>query len=101
SILGLSVPNFWLATLVVTMPVYWWNWNPAKQFKTFGEDPISHFGLLLLPALVLALSASAYVARITRSSMLEALTSDHVRTARAKGIAERHVVIRHVFRNSL
>ncbi len=101
SILGLSVPNFWLATLVVYLPVYWWTWNPAKQFKTIGEDPLSHFGLLLLPALVLAISASAYVARITRSAMLEALTSDHVRTARAKGLAERHVVFAHVFRNSL
>lgn len=101
SILGLSVPGFWLATLVVYLPVYWWTWNPAKQFKTLSEDPLSHFGLLLLPALVLAISASAYVARITRSSMLEALTSDHVRTARAKGLAERSVVLSHVFRNSL
>ena len=101
SILGLSVPNFWLATLVVYLPVYWWTWNPAKQFQTFSDDPVAHIGLLLLPALVLAVSASAYVARITRSSMLEALASDHVRTARAKGIAERNVVLSHVFRNSL
>lgn len=101
SILGLSVPNFWLATLVVYLPVYWWTWNPAKQFKTITEDPLSHFGLLLLPALVLAISASAYVARITRSAMLESLASDHVRTARAKGIAESNVILSHVFRNSL
>ncbi|MCC6381500.1 MAG: ABC transporter permease [Dehalococcoidia bacterium] len=101
SILGLSVPNFWIATLIVYLPAYYWQWNPAKKFTTISEDPLSHFSLLLLPALVLAISASAYVARITRSAMLESLASDHVRTARAKGLAERVVVFEHVFRNSL
>lgn len=101
SILFLSIPSFWLATLIVYLPAYWWQWTPAKQYKSIGEDPVQHFVLLLLPALVLALTASAYVARITRSAMLEALASDHVRTARAKGLAERRVVLAHVFRNSL
>ncbi len=101
SILGLSVPNFWTATLVVILPSYWWQWTPAQKFTTISEDPVKHFVLLVLPALVLALTASAYVARITRSSMLEALTSDHVRTARAKGLRESRVVFDHVFRNSL
>ena len=101
SILGLSVPNFWTATLVVILPSYWWQWTPAQKFTTISEDPVKHFVLLILPALVLALTASAYVARITRSSMLEALTSDHVRTARAKGLRESRVVFDHVFRNSL
>ena len=101
SILGLSIPNFWLATLIVYLPAYWWQWTPAKEFPTIQEDPVQHFVLLLLPALVLSITASAYVARITRSSMLEGLTSDHVRTARAKGLIERNVVWSHVFRNSL
>jgi peptide/nickel transport system permease protein len=101
SILGLSVPNFWTATLVVVLPSYWWQWTPAQKFTTISEDPVKHFVLLLLPALMLAITASAYVARITRSSMLEALTSDHVRTARAKGLREASVVFNHVFRNSL
>ncbi|MFN0094538.1 MAG: ABC transporter permease [Dehalococcoidia bacterium] len=101
SILGLSVPNFWTATLVVVLPSYWWQWTPAQKFTTISEDPVKHFVLLFLPALMLAITASAYVARITRSSMLEALTSDHVRTARAKGLRETSVVFNHVFRNSL
>lgn len=101
SILGLSVPNFWVGTLVITLPVVWWQWTPTKQYKTLGEDPVQHFVLLLLPALCLAITASAYVARITRSAMLETLTSDHVRTARAKGLRESSVVMAHVFRNSL
>lgn len=101
SILGLSIPNFWLATLVVLMPAVWWHWTPAKPWVAISKDPLNHFALLLLPALVLAIGSSAYVARIVRSSMLEILYSDHVRTARAKGLAERSVLYRHVFRNSL
>lgn len=101
SILGLSVPSFWLGTLVVTLPAYWWGWTPVKQWKTLGDDPLQNLALLLLPALVLAVSSSAYVARIVRSSMLEVYYSDHVRTARAKGLPERRVVWAHVFRNSL
>jgi peptide/nickel transport system permease protein len=101
SILGLSVPGFWIATLVVVMPSYWWGWTPVKQWATLTDDPLSHFGLLILPSLVLAISSSAYVARIVRSSMLEIMYSDHVRTARAKGLKERSVIFSHVFRNSL
>lgn len=101
SILGLSIPNFWLATLVVFMPVIWWNVNLAPAFPTRGEDPIGHYRGLLLPAFVIALSSSAVVARHVRSSMMEVLSSDHVRTARAKGLQESLVVWRHGFRNVL
>ncbi|KAA0226775.1 ABC transporter permease [bacterium] len=101
SILGLSIPGFWLATLIVVMPSYWWGWTPVKQWASLSGDPLSHFGLLLLPSLTLAIASSAYVARILRSSMLEVLYSDHVRTARAKGLRERSVIFSHVFRNSL
>ncbi|WP_322797260.1 ABC transporter permease [Tepidiforma sp.] len=101
SILGLSVPSFWLGTLVIYLPANWWGWTPVKQWRGFTDDPTGHLGLLLLPALVLAISASAYVARIVRSSMIEAFYADYVRTARAKGLHERRVVWLHVFRNSL
>ncbi|MBE7519636.1 MAG: ABC transporter permease [Thermoflexaceae bacterium] len=76
SILGLSIPGFWLATLIVVMPSYWWGWTPVKQWASLTGDPLSHFGLLLLPSLTLAIASSAYVARILRSSMLEVLYSD-------------------------
>lgn len=101
SILGLSVPSFWIGTLVVFMPVIWWGWTPVKDWVSLTDDPLKHVSLLLLPALVLSISGAAYVARITRSAMLETLSSDHVRTARAKGLWERVVVFRHVFRNSM
>ncbi|PFG73601.1 ABC transporter permease [Tepidiforma thermophila] len=101
SILGLSVPNFWLGTLVIYLPAYWWGWTPVKQWRGLTEDPVTHFALLVLPALVLAIGASAYVARIVRSSMIEALYADYVRTARAKGLKEQSVVWVHVFRNSV
>ncbi len=101
SILGLSIPDFWIGTLVVLMPAIWWHWTPVKQFVSLQQNPLKHVALLLLPALVLSIGASAYVARLVRSSMLEVLTTDHVRTARSKGLHERTVVYRHVFRNSL
>lgn len=101
SILGLSVPNFWIGTLVVFMPVIWWGWSPVKNWVNLTDDPLKHLALLLLPALVLAIGAAAYIARITRSEMLETLSSEHVRTARAKGLQERVVLIRHAIRNSM
>lgn len=102
TIAGISVPNFWIATLVVTLPARWWSWTPiSRNYVTFSENPIENLQILIWPALVLSISSSAYVARIVRSSMLETLYSDHVRTARAKGLQERVVIIQHVFRSSL
>ncbi len=101
SILGLSIPNFWLATLVVFMPVVWWGVNLTPRFRAWDEDLVSHYRGLLIPALVIAFGASAVVARYVRSSMFEVLTSDYVRTARAKGLREWVVVSRHAFRSAL
>jgi peptide/nickel transport system permease protein len=101
SILGLSVPSFWIATLVIFMPLIWWGETPLRDWATLTDDPVQHFINLLLPAIVLSIGGSAYIARITRSSMVETLSSDHVRTARAKGLRERGVILRHVLRNSM
>lgn len=100
SIIGLSVPNFWIGTLVIFMPVIWWGVTPVSDWVGW-DQPLEHLRLLLLPALVTAIGGAAYVSRITRSSMLEAMSSDHVRTARAKGLKERSVILAHVLRNSL
>ncbi|MGE5596317.1 MAG: ABC transporter permease [Hyphomicrobiales bacterium] len=101
SILGLSIPNFWLGTLIVTLPAVWWGWTPASNWVGWTQDPVEHLKLVLLPATVLAVGSAAYVSRIVRSSMLEALYSDYVRTARAKGLKERAVIFAHVMRNSM
>jgi peptide/nickel transport system permease protein len=100
AIIGLSVPNFWLATLVVLLPAIWWGWTPARSWVGWSETG-THLQLILLPASVLAVGSAAYVARIVRSSMIEALTSDYVRTAHAKGLAMRQVITRHALRSSM
>ncbi|MFN0093226.1 MAG: ABC transporter permease [Dehalococcoidia bacterium] len=103
TIAGISIPGFWMGTLLLILPVIWWRWTPLHDggFVKFTEDPIENLKIVIWPALVLAVSSAAYVARIVRSSMMETLYSDHVRTARAKGLRERVVVLRHVFRSSM
>ena len=102
TILGISVPNFWTATLLLTLPAIWWAWTPLEtNYVTFTDDPIKNLSIVIWPALILSYASAAYTARIVRSSMLEVFFSDYVRTARAKGLRERIVIWRHVFRNSL
>ena len=103
TIVGISVPTFWTATLLVTLPSRWWGQTPglATNYETLFGNPIENLKIVIWPALILSISSAAYIARIVRSSMLETLYSDHVRTARAKGLNERVVILRHVLRSSL
>ncbi len=101
TISGISVPNFWVATLVITLPAIWWAWTPLWEYVRLEDDPLNNLKIVIWPAVTLAIATAAYVARIVRSSMLETLYSDYVRTARAKGLRERAVVLRHVFRSSM
>lgn len=97
---GLSIPNFWLATLLIVLPAIWWDWVPPLRYTAFVDDPIGNVTLFLLPALVLSLRLGATVMRMVRSEMLEVIRADYVRTARAKGLTEYRVVTRHAFRNA-
>ncbi len=101
TILGISVPNFWTGTLIIIYAFVWFDWNPIQDWVDFTEDPIKNLAIVIFPAGVLAYAGAAYTARIMRSAMLEVLHSDHVRTARAKGLRERVVIFRHVFRSAL
>lgn len=101
TILGISIPNFWTATLIITYAIVWFGWNPVQEYSSFPEDPLRNLAIIIFPAGVLAYGSAAYTARIVRSSMLEVFFQDHVRTARAKGLRERVVVFRHVFRSAL
>lgn len=101
TIAGISVPNFWFAILVIYLPALWWGWTPARQWVVFTDDPIYNLSLAIWPAMTLALAGAAGTARFVRTSMLEVLFSDYVRTARAKGLRDRRVIWGHVFRNSL
>lgn len=102
AVFGLSVPAFWVATLVLMIPAEQWGYAPPlnKTTSIFSE-PWENIRQLGPPSLVLALAPMASIMRLTRSQMLEVLRADYVRTARAKGLNERVVVIRHALRNSL
>ncbi|MCY3881574.1 MAG: ABC transporter permease [Dehalococcoidia bacterium] len=101
TILGISVPNFWIGTLIILYSFVWFGWNPIQDWVDFHEDPLTNLAIVIFPAGILAFAGAAYTARIMRSAMLEVLYSDHVRTARAKGLRERVVIFRHVFRSAL
>ncbi|MGB5758286.1 MAG: ABC transporter permease [Acidimicrobiales bacterium] len=101
SVTGLSIPNFWFGLLLLTAMSLWFNWVPPLGYKDLWEDPVANLKQMWMPALALGLSVGAGLARMTRSSMLEVLHADYVRTIRAKGATERMVNYKHVLRNSL
>jgi peptide/nickel transport system permease protein len=101
SIAGLSIPSFWLAILLILGLVHYFKWLPPLDYAPFWVDPWLNFKQLAFPALVTGYRLSAIGARMTRSSILEVLREDYVRTARAKGVQERLVVLRHALKNAL
>ena len=96
-----SIPVFVVGTLFVILFATILGWLPAGGFTPFGRDPGRHMILLIMPAATIALGLSAIVFRITRASMLDVLPLDFIRTARAKGVPARRVIIRHALRNAL
>jgi peptide/nickel transport system permease protein len=99
---ALSVPNFWLATMIVVVPAFFFNWAPSiGSFVRFREDPAGYLQQFLLPALCLGLTQAGVILRMTRGMMLEVLRQDYVRTAWAKGLGSRVVVLRHGLRNAM
>lgn len=101
SIMGLAVPNFWLGTMVVIYPAAWWDWSPPIDLVSFSEDPWMHIQTFLIPGLVLGFALSGVTMRMTRAMMLEVLRQDYIRTAWAKGLKERIVILRHGVKNAL
>ncbi len=100
AILALSIPNFWIGTLIVALPAFFWQQRWVPDWTGWSE-PSTHLQILVIAALVLGLSSAGYLARIARSSMLEVMRSDYVRTARAKGLRETLIIVRHTFRPSM
>ncbi len=104
SVLGLSIPNFWLGILVITFGLVWFGWTPpqfGRGYVPFFDDPWVNLQQFFFPSLVLATGIAAGIMRLTRSSMLEVLRNDYIRTAWSKGLRERTVVIRHALKNAL
>lgn len=101
SLLMLAIPGFLLGTIVMIYPSVWWRWSPALEYTPFMEDPIQNLSHMLVPALLLGLSISAVTMRMTRTMMLEVMRQDYIRTARAKGVGELVIVVKHALRNGL
>jgi peptide/nickel transport system permease protein len=97
----LSIPGFWLATMLIVFPAKWWGYSPPVGYVDFWTNPLKNLHQLYLPAFALGLALSASLARVTRSAMLEVLRQDYIRTARAKGLQERGIVLRHALRNAM
>ncbi len=99
-LIGLSLPNFWIATLLLLFTSKMFGWVPAIRYVPFVEDPIGNLKQFLLPAFAVAIQLMAIIMRMTRTTMLEVLSQDYVRTARAKGLSNQVVVFRHGLRNA-
>lgn len=96
-----SAPNFWLALLLIVGLLWAFDWIPPISYKTPWENPWQNFQILIFPALIIGARSSAGMLRMTRSSVLEVLREDYVRTANAKGLARPNVLFIHVLRNAM
>lgn len=101
SLIGVSVPNFVVGFLLIFLLSIKWRVLPPSGYVSVTEDPLMFMKLLFMPALTLGTSAAAIVMRMTRSSLLEVLDQDYIRTARAKGLATRLVIYKHAFKNAM
>jgi peptide/nickel transport system permease protein len=101
SSIGIALPTFWLGILIVYALAYFFEWLPPLGYATLWDDPLLNLQQLILPALTLAFNDLAFTARVTRSSMLEVMREDYLRTARAKGLVELAVIGRHALKNAL
>ncbi len=99
--IGISIPSFWFAILLILLFAVHLGWVSAGGFPGWGAGPVKAFASLILPAISLAIVQAAILARITRSSVLEVMREDFVRTARAKGVSKRAVLWGHVLRNAM
>ena len=101
AIIGLATPNFWLGIMVMIYPAIWWGWSPPMEWIPLTEDPLGNLGMLFIPSLILGTASAAATMRMTRTMMLEVLRQDYIRTAWAKGLKERVVIMRHAVKNAL
>ena len=100
TILGIAIPNFLLAILMIIVLLTVFNWLPPLGYVELWDDPLANLQQMIFPALSLAVYDMAFIARVTRSAMMEVLREDYMRTARAKGLSERLVLTRHGLKNA-
>src|SRR4029453_18059195 len=101
ALLGLSVPVFWQGTMLILFFSIYLRWMPPLMWVDFFTDPRRNLTIMLLPALCLGTATAANIARTTRAGMLDVLRSEYIRTAAAKGVSERLVILKHALKNAL
>ena len=101
SISGAAIPGFFLGILLILLFAVTLGWLPSGGYAGLMDDPIQHLESMILPTVALGFSAAGLLARLVRSTMLDVLNEEYVRTAYAKGLPQRHVVLRHAFRNAM
>ncbi len=101
AVLGAAIPNFWLALMLILLFSVQFRWFPAVGFTSFLDDPVQNLRSVALPAFAVGVTQAAILARQTRAALVDVLRQDYVRTAYAKGLRERSVIVRHAFRNAL
>jgi peptide/nickel transport system permease protein len=101
AILCIAVPGFWLGTMAIVFPAIWWGYFPPIMHVPFLEAPLRNIRMFIVPAVILGMAMSGGTMRMTRTMMLEVLRQDYIRTAWAKGLREKVVVIRHALKNAL
>ncbi len=101
AILCISVLGFWLGTMIIVFPSIWWGYMPSIMLIPFTKDPIGNLKMFIVPAIIMGMAMSGMTMRMTRTMMLEVLRQDYIRTAWAKGLRERVVVMRHALKNAL
>lgn len=101
AIAAMAIPTFWLGVMVVVIPSLLWGWMPPFQFASLTEDPSAHLQQFLIPAVIIALHVAGSIMRVTRTSVLEVMRQDYIRTAWAKGLRERAIIAVHVAKNSM
>ena len=98
---GIALPTFWVGILTVYLLVRLFHWLPPLEYVQIWEDPAKNLQQLIFPAITLGALLMAFIARVTRSAMLEVFREDYIRTARAKGLAEQVIIVRHALKNAL
>ena len=101
SIAGLATPSFWLGILMILITLNLWQYSPPISFTNFFDDPLNNLEIVIWPAMATGYRYSAVAMRMTRSAVLEVMREDYIRTARAKGLAEKLVINRHALKNAM
>ena len=101
AIISLATPAFWLGTMVMVFPSVWWGWSPEVELISFFENPLGNLTQFIIPAALLGTAMSAVTMRMLRTTLLEVLRQDYIRTAYSKGLKENVVVIRHAMKNAM